>query len=113
MFGGLWMRLCSFRGSLWRDTRGAVLIYVSVGSTVLLGGAALVIDAGRLYTMNSQLQAAAPTLLQPSSAAPPSAFSASSAFFGRSAFSDFSAVRLFGFFRRRHLVDRYPPREEG
>ena len=45
--------------NLWRDTRGAVLIYVTVGLTVLLGGAALVIDAGRLYTMNSELQAAA------------------------------------------------------
>ena len=45
--------------NLWRDTRGAVLIYVTVGMTLLLGGAALVIDAGRLYTMNSELQAAA------------------------------------------------------
>jgi Flp pilus assembly protein TadG len=53
------MRLCSFQRVLWRDTRGAVLIYVTVGLTVLLGGAALVIDAGRLYTMNSELQAAA------------------------------------------------------
>ena len=44
---------------LWRDTRGAVLIYVTVGLSVLLGGAALVVDAGRLYTMNSELQAAA------------------------------------------------------
>ena len=62
MFNKLWsgLRLCV--SALWRDTRGAVLIYVTVGLTVLLGGAALVIDAGRLYTMNSQLQAGADAL---------------------------------------------------
>ncbi len=59
MFGGLWIRMRFFHTALWRDTRGAVLIYVTVGLSVLLGGAALVVDAGRLYTMNSELQAAA------------------------------------------------------
>ena len=59
MIGKAWPGLRVCVSALWRDTRGAVLIYVTVGLTVLLGGAALVIDAGRLYTMNSELQAAA------------------------------------------------------
>lgn len=59
MFNKVWLGLRLCVSALWRDTRGAILIYVTVGLTVLLGGAALVIDAGRLYTMSSELQAAA------------------------------------------------------
>ncbi len=63
MFDKVWPALRVCVSALWRDTRGAVLIYVTVGLTVLLAGAALVIDAGRLYTMNSELQAAADSAL--------------------------------------------------
>src|SRR5262249_21142286 len=44
---------------LWRDERGAILVYATVGATVFLGFAALVIDGGRLFVLHSQLQDAA------------------------------------------------------
>lgn len=43
----------------FRDEGGAVLIYVSLALTVFIGGAALAIDAARLYNLQTQLQAAA------------------------------------------------------
>jgi len=44
---------------LWCDERGAILVYATVGATVFLGFAALVIDGGRLFVLHSQLQDAA------------------------------------------------------
>src|SRR5687768_1873579 len=45
-----------------RDERGAVLVYVSIAMTVFMGFAALVIDGGRLFTLNTEMQSAADAL---------------------------------------------------
>jgi hypothetical protein len=47
---------------LARDDRGAVLIYVSIALTVFMGFAALVIDGGRLFTLDTEMQSAADAL---------------------------------------------------
>jgi len=44
---------------LARDEGGAVLIYVSVALTVFMGFAALIIDGGRLFTLDTEMQSAA------------------------------------------------------
>lgn len=52
-------RILGFGRRLARDERGAVLIYVSIALTVFMGFAALVIDGGRLFTLDTELQSAA------------------------------------------------------
>jgi Flp pilus assembly protein TadG len=52
----------TFGGSLARDERGAVLVYVSIALTVFMGFAALVIDGGRLFTLDTEMQSAADAL---------------------------------------------------
>ncbi|HKP24802.1 MAG TPA: pilus assembly protein TadG-related protein [Dongiaceae bacterium] len=47
---------------LARDEGGAVLIYVSIALTVFMGFAALVIDGGRLFTLDTEMQSAADAL---------------------------------------------------
>jgi Flp pilus assembly protein TadG len=47
---------------LARDERGAVLVYVSIALTVFMGFAALVIDGGRVFTLNTEMQSAADAL---------------------------------------------------
>ena len=47
---------------LTRDEGGAVLIYVSIALTVFMGFAALVIDGGRLFTLDTEMQSAADAL---------------------------------------------------
>jgi Flp pilus assembly protein TadG len=47
---------------LARDEGGAVLIYVSIALTVFMGFAALVIDGGRLFTLDTELQSHADAL---------------------------------------------------
>jgi Flp pilus assembly protein TadG len=49
-------------GRLARDERGAVLVYVSIALTVFMGFAALVIDGGRLFTLDTEMQSAADAL---------------------------------------------------
>jgi Flp pilus assembly protein TadG len=55
-------RMRAFGKSLVRDERGAVLVYVSIALTVFMGFAALVIDGGRLFTLNTEMQSAADAL---------------------------------------------------
>lgn len=43
----------------WRAREGAVAVYVSVVSVVMIGFGALVVDAGRVYTLQTELQNAA------------------------------------------------------
>jgi Flp pilus assembly protein TadG len=52
-------RIVSAGHALWRNERGAILVYVTVGATVFFGFAALVIDGGRIFVLHSQLQDAA------------------------------------------------------
>jgi len=47
---------------LLRHEGGAVLIYVSIALTVFMGFAALVIDGGRLFTLDTEMQSAADAL---------------------------------------------------
>jgi hypothetical protein len=49
-------------GRLGRDEEGAVLIYVSIALTVFMGFAALVIDGGRLFTLDTEMQSASDAL---------------------------------------------------
>jgi hypothetical protein len=51
-----------FLRRLVRDEGGAVLIYVSIGLTVFMGFAALVIDGGRLFAVDTEMQSAADAL---------------------------------------------------
>ncbi len=46
-------------GSLWRDRRGTVAVYVAICAPVLLGIGALVIDLSRVMTVQTDLQSAA------------------------------------------------------
>jgi hypothetical protein len=55
-----WTR--SFGRRLAHDERGAVLVYASLALTVFMGFAALVIDGGRLFTQNTEMQSAADAL---------------------------------------------------
>lgn len=59
----MWIPEFSSRSSrllnLWRDRTGTVIIYVTMLLTIMIGGAALVIDGGRLLALNTELQAAA------------------------------------------------------
>jgi Flp pilus assembly protein TadG len=59
---GVSQRICGFGRRLARDERGAVLIYVSIALTVFMGFAALVIDGGRLFTLDTEMQSAADAL---------------------------------------------------
>src|SRR3989337_1294564 len=52
-------RLGGFARCLGRDEGGATLIYVSIALTVFMGFAALVIDGGRLFTLDTEMQSAA------------------------------------------------------
>src|SRR5262245_52153154 len=45
--------------SLARSEDGAVLIYASIALAVFMGFAALVIDGGRLFTLDTEMQSAA------------------------------------------------------
>ncbi|WP_119300649.1 pilus assembly protein TadG-related protein [Dongia deserti] len=54
--------IIGFGRRLGRDERGAVLIYVSLALTVFMGFAALVIDGGRLFTLDTEMQSAADAL---------------------------------------------------
>ena len=51
--------ILGFVRRLARDEGGAALIYVSIALTVFMGFAALVIDGGRLFTLDTELQSAA------------------------------------------------------
>jgi len=51
--------LFGFAGRLARDEGGAALIYVSIALTVFMGFTALVIDGGRLFALDTELQSAA------------------------------------------------------
>ena len=51
--------ILGFARRLARDEGGAALIYVSIALTVFMGFAALVIDGGRLFTLDTELQSAA------------------------------------------------------
>src|SRR5881396_3894914 len=55
-------RMQAFGRRLARDERGAVLIYVSLALTVFMGFTALVIDGGRLFTLDTEMQSAADAL---------------------------------------------------
>src|SRR5688572_31988869 len=55
-------RFCGFGRRLARDESGAVLIYTSIALTVFMGFAALVVDGGRLFTLDTELQSAADAL---------------------------------------------------
>ncbi|MGH6892690.1 MAG: pilus assembly protein TadG-related protein [Dongiaceae bacterium] len=55
-------RTRKFGWRLARDEGGAVLIYVSIALTVFMGFAALVIDGGRLLTLDTEMQSAADAL---------------------------------------------------
>ncbi|HEX6963534.1 MAG TPA: pilus assembly protein TadG-related protein [Lacipirellula sp.] len=57
--GSLIERMRSGLGRLRRDTRGMVLVYISIALAVFMGGAALVIDGGRIFTLQTELQSAA------------------------------------------------------
>ena len=52
-------RMVRFSRRLARDEAGAVLIYVSIGLTVFMGFAALVIDGGRIFATDTEMQSAA------------------------------------------------------
>lgn len=52
-------RFHRFALRLARDEAGAALIYVSIALTVFMGFAALVIDGGRLFTLDTEMQSAA------------------------------------------------------
>lgn len=54
-----WLRTQELSRKLCRDRRGAVIIYVTMIMVVLLGGAALVIDGGRILNLQTELQGAA------------------------------------------------------
>jgi Flp pilus assembly protein TadG len=56
---GMSQRTLGFSRRLARDERGAVLVYVSIALTVFMGFAALVIDGGRLFTLDTEMQSAA------------------------------------------------------
>jgi Flp pilus assembly protein TadG len=59
---GVSPRICGFGYRLARDERGAVLVYVSIALTVFMGFTALVIDGGRLFTLDTEMQSAADAL---------------------------------------------------
>ncbi len=52
-------RMLSLGHRIERSEDGAVLIYVSIALTVIMGFAALVIDGGRLFTLDTEMQSAA------------------------------------------------------
>src|SRR5688572_5926437 len=51
--------LTSSPAALWRNSEGAVLIYVTIIASVLMGMVGLAIDSSRLFTTNTQAQSAA------------------------------------------------------
>lgn len=55
-------RIVRFMRRLARDEGGAVLIYVSIGMTLFMGFAALVIDGGRIFAVDTEMQSAADAL---------------------------------------------------
>jgi Flp pilus assembly protein TadG len=55
-------RSVGFARRMSQDEAGAVLIYVSIALTVFMGFAALVIDGGRLFTLDTEMQQAADAL---------------------------------------------------
>jgi len=59
---GISRRIGRLGNRLARDDGGAVLIYVSIALTVFMGFAALVIDGGRLFTLDTEMQSAADAL---------------------------------------------------
>jgi Flp pilus assembly protein TadG len=59
---GVPSRVQGFCRRLVRQEGGAVLIYVSIALTVFMGFAALVIDGGRLFTLDTEMQSAADAL---------------------------------------------------
>jgi Flp pilus assembly protein TadG len=59
---GMSQRLVHLGRELRRREDGAVLVYVSIALTVFMGFAALVIDGGRLFTVDTELQSAADAL---------------------------------------------------
>ena len=55
-------RLTRFIGRCWRDTRGAILPYVTVMLVAIVGIALLALDGARYMTLQSELQGAADAL---------------------------------------------------
>jgi Flp pilus assembly protein TadG len=48
-----------FIGSLMRDNRGAIAVYIAIITPVMIGVGAMTLDIGRLITLNTELQYAA------------------------------------------------------